>query len=309
MPSIPQDIDKLIRNTEFFFRYLPIKNIYVIGPETIAEKVSSANDSRLIFMNENEFVDVPRIRELYSSRTDKKPNWAGWYIQQFIKMQFAKFTSDEYYLIWDSDTIPIKKAVLFDDNNNPFFDIKYEFVPAYFETINRLIPDMRKAINGSFVCEHMVIKSEYMRTMICEIESSSVSGSNFQEKIINAIDAEELSLLGFSEFETYGNYITIRHPESYIRRKWRSLRTQKRFFRNAAAISAAQREWLSKRYDAVSVEKWQKDTALSCVVDSAVFRKIFSPFMLEILDWPLKAIIPAPVRPFLKRIYCRITRH
>ena len=57
------------------------------------------------------------------------------------------------------------------------------------------------------------------------------------------------------------------------------------------------------------VEKWQKDTALSCLVDSEVFRKIFSPFMLEILDWPIKAMIPAPVRPFLKRIYCRIRRH
>ena len=115
MPSISQDIDTLIRNTEFFFRYLPIKNIYVIGPESIAEKVSNAHNSRLIFMNENEFVDVPRIRELYSSRTDKNTGRAGWYVQQYIKMQFARFTKDEYYLIWDSDTIPLKPVELFDE--------------------------------------------------------------------------------------------------------------------------------------------------------------------------------------------------
>ena len=260
-------------------------------------------------MNENEFVDVQAIRKLYSSRTDKKPAWIGWYIQQFIKMQFSRFTKDEYYLMWDSDTIPIKEAILFDDKARPFFDIKYEFVPAYFETIKKLIPDIYKAINGSFVCEHMTVKSKYMRDLISEIENSSIPGSSFQEKIINAISAKELHLLGFSEFETYGNYVTLRHPESYVRRKWRSLRTRKRFFLDASAINSSQREWLSKRYDAVSVEKWQKDTALSCVVDSDVFRKIFSPFMLEFLDWPIKAMIPAPIRPFLKRIYCRIFRH
>ena len=310
IPSIPQDIDKLLSNSEFFFKYLPIKNIYVIGPESITGKVCAANNSRIIFMNENEFVDVQAIRQLYSSRTDRMPGHFGWYVQQFVKMQFSKYTSDEYYLIWDSDTIPIKEAVLFDGASRPFFDIKYEFVSAYFETIKKLIPDLGKAINGSFVSEHMLIKCEYMRNMISEIENNhNVAGGNFQEKIINAIDAEALPYLGFSEFETYGNYVTLRYPDSYLRRKWRSLRTQKRFFRDASAISEAQREWLAKRYEAVSIETWQKDTVLSCLAESKVFRGIFSPFVLEFLDWPLKAMIPAAIRPFMKRIYSRIRSH
>ena len=309
IPSIPQDIDKLIRNTEFFFRYLPIKNIYVIGPETIAERVRNENNSRLIFINENEFVDVPRIRELYSSRTDKAPKHAGWYIQQFVKMQFARFTNDEYYFIWDSDTIPLKPVNMFTDDGRPFFDMKTPHHPPYFDTIKKLLQGVSKVTAKSFISEHMLIKSEYMRDMLDEIEANNaVDGSNFQQKIINAVNPRGLSESGFSEFETYGNYVSVRHPESYVRRKWNSLRTKKRFFRDASAINASQREWLSKRYSTISVEKWQMDTALSCLVESDTFRKIFSPFMLEFLDGPLKTIIPEAIRPFLKHIYFRLTR-
>ena len=282
MPSVLQDIDTLIRNVDTFFRYLPIKNIYVAAPENVRAKIESLNDRRLIFVCEDEFADVKRIRELYLSRTDKNPGRAGWYVQQFIKMAFSRFTKDEYYLIWDSDTIPLKPVSMFDDNSRPFFDMKTEYHRPYFATMGRLIPGLSKTAEGSFISEHMVIKSSHMDEMLREIESNpGIDGRNFQEKIINAADAEYLPGSGFSEFETYGSYVMSRHPDSYILRKWTSLRTFVRFYRDASDVDDVQRKWLSQCYDAVTIEKAQRYRAASILVRNRVFRKIFRPSVLE----------------------------
>ncbi len=311
MPSIPQDIDTVIRNTEFFFKYLPIKNIYIIGPDAVAERIRRENDSRLIFMNENEFVDVQRIRELYSSRTDKSPNYAGWYVQQFIKMQFANFTSDEYYLIWDSDTIPLGSVNMFNENDKPFFDMKTEYHAPYFETINKLFPDIHKTSDRSFISEHMIIKSEYMRELISEIEANkSIEGKNFQEKIINAIQINDLAGSGFSEFETFGSYVTVRHAESYVLRTWHSLRCGRRFYDKASRIDESNRIWLAGKYNAISLEKRHRPSFFSYLIRSRLFHSMFSPKLLERMPRPLLEIVITKVRkmlpdkyvPFVKRI-------
>ena len=254
-------------------------------------------------MNENEFIDVPGIRELYSSRTDKNPGHAGWYVQQFIKMEFSRHTQDEYYLIWDSDTIPLKPVKFFDDTMKPFFDMKTEYHVPYFTTINRLFPDVHKVAKGSFISEHMLIKSAYMRELLDEI------GSDFQAAIINAIDVKDLSSSGFSEFETYGSYVTVRHPDSYTMREWHSLRCGKRFYADSSLIDEENRLWLSTKYDAISLEKWHRMSWCSPLVKAKVFHKLFSPVVLESIPAPLQALrkairglIPDKYVPFIKRI-------
>ena len=309
IPSVPNDIDKLLRKTEIFFKYIPIKKIYIVGPVGISERIISEHDSRLIFINENEFVDVPRIRELYSLRA-LQPRRAGWYVQQFIKMQFAKFVKDDYYLIWDSDTIPLKPVELFDEHFRPFFDMKTEYHESYFDTLSKILPGIHKVTESSFISEHMLIKKEYMCELIDEIEANkNLEGTNFQERIINAIAAENLPRTGFSEFETYGSYVTVRHPDSYAMREWHSLRCGKRFYTDSSLIDEENRLWLSTNYDAISLEKWHRMSWCSPLVKAKVFHKLFSPVVLESIPLPLQALrkairglIPDKYVPFIKRI-------
>ena len=233
-------------------------------------------------MNENEFVDVQGIRQLYSSRTDKNPGRAGWYVQQFIKMQFASFTNDEYYLIWDSDTIPLKPVNMFTDDGRPFFDMKTEYHAPYFDTAERLLHGIHKISPKSFISEHMLIKSEYMREMLDEIEANNaLDGSNFQQKVINAVNVKDLSGSGFSEFETYGSYVSVRHTGSYVLRDWHSLRNGRCFYSDPSDIDERNIKWLSSKYDAVSLEKWHSPSKLAKVVRSRLFQRIFSPDILE----------------------------
>ena len=253
MPSVLSDIDKVLKNKDTYFKYLPIKNIYVIAPANVKEHVDVENDSRIIFVNENEFADAERVKSLYSSRTNKNPSRAGWYIQQFIKMQFARYTSDEYYFIWDSDTIPLKQINMFDEDSRPYFDMKTEYHVPYFDTISKILPGICKAVNKSFISEHMLVKSEYMREMLHEIENNKgLEGSSFWEKIIKAINVYDLPGSGFSEFETFGNYVLLCYPDSYILREWHSLR-EVCIYDTAEQLDVRQMQWLSRSYDAVSI--------------------------------------------------------
>ena len=307
IPSIPQDIDTLIKNTKFFFKYLPIKNIYVVGPKSIAEKVHSADNSRLIFMDENEFVDIPKIKRLYAAKAENDIGRAGWYVQQYIKMQFARFIQDEYYLIWDSDTIPLKPIDLFDEaSGKPIMrcgSVMRSSYAGYLSTFDRILPNIKNTvIDTSFVREHMLIKTQYMLELLDEINSNSdYAGDNFQEKIINAAEAKYLHY-GFSEFQTYGIFITARYPASYIfTEKWRTLRTGQRFCDNATSLSEEQIKWFASRYNVMSIEKWQRPTRLSKLVDSKAFRMLFPPTMLEILAQPARIFVPPKYRSYVKR--------
>jgi hypothetical protein len=99
-------------------------------------------------------------------------------------MEYYKICKDKYYLIWDADTIPVKRVKMF-NLNKPFFDVKTEYHKPYFETMNKLFPKLRKLYNYSFISEHMVINTEFMKALINEINiNTNISGDIWYEKVI-----------------------------------------------------------------------------------------------------------------------------
>ncbi len=126
----------------------------------------------------------------------------------------------------------------------------------------------------------MLINSQYMREMLSEIENTpELIGENFAERIINAINVNDLTGSGFSEFETYGNYVMTRYPEAYALRKWHSLRSGMKLY---SEIDERNEKWLAKYYDAVSIEKWQRDSKLAKLIQAPLFQKIFPPQILQL---------------------------
>ena len=115
-------------------------------------------------------------------------------------MAYSRICKNEYYLIWDADTIPIKSIQLF-KNNHPFFDMKTEHHIPYFQTIKRLLPDL-KFSNKSYISEHQMIKTEYMKNLLDEIENNSeLKGKLFWEKILMAINLRVSITQGFQNMK------------------------------------------------------------------------------------------------------------
>ena len=201
----------------------------------------------------------------------------GWYFQQFLKMGFALTDyAKDYYLSWDADTLPLSQLSFFDDGY-PLFTIKKEFHPAYFETMEKLFEGGGKVFDYSFIAEHMLFKTSIMKELICEIEANKkLEGKDWVEKCINACEFSQTDIYKepyFSEFETYGTYANIHHPDLY---RMRQLNT----FRGAGYIRG--RKISDKMLETISLD-----------LDIASFEYgATPPFPYNINSWLHKHVIP-----------------
>ena len=286
IPTIPNDIEILLSNIDIFFLFLPISKIVVIGPHSLVNVLP--NDPRFVFIEEGELISCEKVSYLLEQRCNNSivKRRTGWYVQQFLKMAYAQICEDEFYLLWDSDTIPLKKIEVFDNSGKPYIDYKTEYHKQYFDTIGRILPGYKKEFSKSFIAEHMLVNTSQMKEVIGKIEANeAVAGLFFYEKIINSIDTKDLSGSGFSEFETFGTYIYRNYKEQYIFRRWNSVRHGGFFFSKEKGYTDQQRDWMARNYHAISFEKSDKMSFLSSFIDSPLFLKSFPSTSLDYLSF------------------------
>lgn len=243
---------------------LPARNIYFVGNTDVARLVEASRlGDKVRFLDENTILPFDAVHEVMKQalgevlQGQELPRGiTGWYYQQFLKMQYARMCKDDYYLVWDGDTIPCRPFSMFHEERIvPYLDLKAEYHKEYFDTLSRLIPGMRKCIEKSFISEHMLIHDGIMCRLLGDIEENGdIPGDTFWEKVIHAIDVRDLQANSFSEFETYGTYVAMRCPEAYRLRSWHSFRYGGVFF-NLDTISDEDYEWLGKDFYAISFEK------------------------------------------------------
>ena len=258
IPIISRDFEKIIISYNYIIKYLDcIKNIVLIGDKKI-EKLIEIYQSHfkipINFVNENSLIDINLIKQAIKSKNKNAIQRSGWYMQQFLKMEYSKICQEKYYLIWDSDTIPIKEIKMFDKNGNPYFDVTDRYYESYFVTMKKIFPQLGKIYKKSFVSEHMIVNTKIMKELINKIEiNKNLYGSIWYEKVINCIDKKYLNNCGFSEFETYGTFVYIYYNNLYLIRDWKSLRNGKKFY-NYKNLSLNFSKILQEKYDSISFE-------------------------------------------------------
>ena len=263
VPIIYNDFYKILYNLEYYSNFIDgIKNVIFIGNEEI-EKLIQKNKFSLYlpinFINEKNLLDIDKIKKLITKRNKFAIKRSGWYIQQFLKMKYCMVCQDKFYLIWDGDTIPIKKVKMFNNNGKPFFDVKTEYHKQYFITMKKIFPKLGKKYKYSFISEHMIINTRLMKNMINKISANNnLLGDTWYEKIINSIDSQDLSKSGFSEFETYGTFVKEYYKKFYDIRPWKSLRLKTSLLNlNPKFLPDNYIKNISKYYNAISFEKWK----------------------------------------------------
>ena len=189
IPTISKDFYKIANNFKFYINYIKgINNVVLIGNERIKSLIKENNSSvnfPINFINEKALLDVDKIKQLIKKRNITAEKRSGWYIQQFLKMIYCKICQDKYYLVWDSDTIPVKEINMFKYNGKPFFDVKTEYTEPYFSAMKNIFPELGKIYNYSFISEHMIINAKLMENMINRIANNkNLLGDTWYEKII-----------------------------------------------------------------------------------------------------------------------------
>ena len=267
------DMERVKVLQDRMIKYLPTRKVFFVGSKDVRKLIEKEKEEgfiseeateRIGYIDEEEILSLDDVCFLMEENMQEilkgQPvprRAAGWYYQQFLKYLIAERCEDEYYLVWDGDTVPCKKFSMFSDNKIPYLDAKHEFHKPYFDELKRLIPGMYKMVEQSFVAEHMLFRVDLVRKLVKEIElNDKIKGSLFWEKIINSLSAYELNETGFSEYESYGTYVACTDLFAYRMREWHSFRYGSMFF-DINKISEDDLNWLGRDFFAISFEKNQ----------------------------------------------------
>lgn len=229
IPVTYKDYSFLKLTIRYIYRFLSPKKIYIITDEKFSRFLPKEikKNKLCIIVNENSLLKgltYQHIDQIIKSQ-GREHTKTGWFFQQFLKMAFAlsAYCDEDYYLSWDADTIPLQKISFFDEGGVPFFTMKSEYHKPYFEAIYRLLK-INKNNPRSYISEHMMFKKQIMVELLDTISCSDVPGNVWYEKILNSIVPETVSTNSFSEFETYGTYCKVYHPDMYVERHLHSYR-------------------------------------------------------------------------------------
>lgn len=184
-------------------------------------------DNPLRLMDEDHVVPsltLQVIKDIIHKRTGTEQR-AGWYFQQFLKMSISYLPEiTDYYLLWDGDTIMLKKMDFF-SREKVLVNPKTECHKPYFRTMKKLL-GIDRQVNYSFISEHFMIKTPLMRELISELAPRADIKNHLSwiTRVLDNIEDGDITGSGFSEYETYGNFIASRYPESFVTRTVKSLR-------------------------------------------------------------------------------------
>jgi hypothetical protein len=246
---------------EKLFEHLPVKSICVIAPKTDCRKIAAGLDKMITVVAEDEFLPEITIAEMRKIIRPHFPQAAGWYLQQLLKLQFAfQYPEDDYYLIWDADTVPLRPLQFFNSTGQMLLTKAKEFHPPYFDTYQRLVghePDR----SFSCIAQHMIIQKSIAREMLDRIHQRVNAGKNWAWSIMLNLPEQGDNL--FSEYETYGHYIKQYYPErvEFVERRWLREGTRQT---GGWIPNANNLQQLSQKYDYVAFERASKDWLQFC---------------------------------------------
>ena len=100
------------------------------------------------------------ISKSYKSKTN-----INWYLQQFLKLSaLEEISNDKFGLIWEADTVPLKKLT-FENKNKIAFYKSTEFHKPYFENIETLLK-LKKKNNFNLIFKCMPVKGSWFKKLI-----------------------------------------------------------------------------------------------------------------------------------------------
>jgi hypothetical protein len=200
------------------------RKIFIITSAAVWRDLVDFDEEGIIWLPEDKIlqgVTLQDMREYFKLRLGKAER-AGWYYQQFLKMAVScKPEVGANYLVWEADTIMLRRLDFFDERWNTYFTPSGEHHQPYFEITERLL-EFGRQVNHSFISEHMMIDKKLMIDLLDNLSKGSTEDGHWVFNVLDEISDLNLAGSGFSEYETYGNFFAL------TRREKMSVRTLKR---------------------------------------------------------------------------------
>lgn len=227
--------ESINKNVENFNKIYCITNVNVID---------SLKISNIGYYNDNDVVDFD-----FSKFKGNVLRRKGWYVQQYIKL-FQNVTSCDY-LVVDSDIFFNRKINIYDNNKPSFFFGRDQYHLPYFNFMKMML-DLDKVYNYSFINEIMYFKKEYIQKMLDLLGIDIKGFFDLSVEILNKINHDA----GMSEYELYGNFVTKYFPDSYQYKKIKTYLGGKHEKWNDFEIANYMKMFENQDFDIVSMHTW-----------------------------------------------------
>jgi hypothetical protein len=241
-----EDLNKLNIVCNNLLKNSTPSKISIITNDVEKAKAIINNQLKIEIIDEKSILKPFNLDKLSDYDITGFPKRYFWYYQQFLKMAYSYYCENQYYLIWDADTVLTRNISFFEENIPIYTQGKEPLHPEYKNTFINLFSKPYLS-SHSFIAQHMIIDKDIMQEII-----KKLGGINsFQDTIINSLCGKTQSQ--FSEYETYFNYIlALNKPHLILNRNW---------FRYGAALVGFNPKdkdisKLSKYYDYVAFEKF-----------------------------------------------------
>jgi hypothetical protein len=231
-------------------RFVPFRKLHVVAANRNLARLKRALNDGVEFIDEDSLIPGMTLAELKKLPLPGFPLGAGWYFQQLLKLAFCfQKVEEDYFLIWDADTVPLRPLEFFDESGRMLFTIAEEEHGPYFETYRKLLREEPRR-EFSFISQHMIIQKSIVREMLAKIEANFPGNDSWAWKIMRHLEGTHTNL--FSEYEMLGHYVKNNYPSRAAYRKLSWLREGS--LRIGGSPSRADLEKLGQKYDFVAFE-------------------------------------------------------
>ncbi|MDP4097099.1 DUF6492 family protein [Paenibacillus sp. P96] len=243
IPAIEKDLATLPFVIDHLRRYVqhPIGRIYIVSPPSSKIRNLCSNKN-CTFVDEKTVLPITKKDINYqSARWDR----SGWLYQQLLKMNGDHIVNAKHFLVIDADTILIRPHSFVKEGKTIFYCRDWS-QPEYFNTYRKLL-GMKPPRPRSFVTHYMLLEKTKLAALRKKIEA--IHQLTWYKAIIRSIDKKKQ--FGFSEYETYANYLYTTNPDRMI------LRSSKNKGLNMDASSLKEEEIvnLARQYRSLSFHK------------------------------------------------------
>ncbi len=205
LPVFPSVIEALRQNLRH-----PIERVAVVSPDSAAIR-QACRQASCDFICET---DVLPLDKADISYTVAGIDRSGWMLQQLIKLAGEQLFTHEHFLALDADTI-LACPQVFESGGRLVLLHSDEYHLPYFQMYQRLFA-YPACTHLSCVAHMMVFNTNLLAEMKAELEKRS--GLPWFLAILNQLDRTQLS--GFSEYETYGQWLIYHYPDRVLREYW-----------------------------------------------------------------------------------------
>jgi len=243
IPAIDKDLSTLPYAIDSVRRYVahPIGRIYIVAPGSNAIQALCKRKG-CTFVHESSILPLRKHHIHYRS---KRWDRSGWLYQQLLKLGSSSITDRRYFLVLDADTVLIRRHRFREDGRHLFYCRSWS-QPEYFVTYRKLL-GRKPPRPRSFVTHYMLFDKTKLSLLKRTIEARH--GTRWYQAILNSVSRSKP--YGFSEYETYGNFLYSLSPGS-VRLKSALNRS---LSGSPSRLSRAARRKLARRFRSLSFHK------------------------------------------------------